>query len=47
LREAPFGQSVPRLMGLAGSPSMWTMAGLTFWDLSPRVWMTTEQPTAQ
>src|SRR5262249_54206248 len=26
----PFGQSVPRLIGWSGSPSMWTIVGVTF-----------------
>jgi hypothetical protein len=26
---------------------MWTTAGLTFFDLSPMVWITTLHPTAQ
>src|SRR6266446_2032898 len=47
LRVAPFGQSVPRLMGASGSPSTCTTVGLTFLARSPRVWMITPQETAQ
>src|SRR5882724_1174471 len=43
----PLGQSVPRLMGWSGSPSTCTTDGLTFFDLSPSVWMITPQETEQ
>src|SRR5439155_1403954 len=47
LSVAPFGQSVPRLVGASGSPSTCTTVGLTFFALSPRVWMMTPHATAQ
>src|SRR6266849_3018383 len=47
LSVAPFGQSVPRLIGLSGSPSTCTTVGVTFFALSPRVWMITPHATAQ
>ena len=47
LSEIPLEQSVPRLIGLSTSPSMCTTVGFTFCARSPRVWMTTPQPTAQ
>jgi hypothetical protein len=45
ISEEPFGQSVPRLMGWSGSPSTCTPCGVTFFALSPRVWMMTPQLT--
>ena len=45
--DAPLGQSVPRLMGWSGSPSTWITCGVTFFALSPMVWMMTPQLTAQ
>src|SRR5262245_35010051 len=47
ISPAPFGQSVPRLTGCSGSPSMWMIAGLTFFDLSPSVYMSSPQLTEQ
>src|SRR6266446_9808522 len=47
LSVAPFGQSVPRLVGQSGSPSTCTTVGATFFALSPRVWMITPHATAQ
>src|SRR5437016_4727733 len=47
LSVAPFGQSVPRLMGLSGSPSTCTTVGITFFALSPSVWTITPHATAQ
>src|SRR5437660_2481982 len=44
---APFGQSVPRLVGQSGSPSTCTTVGATFFALSPSVWMITPHATAQ
>src|SRR3982074_2021497 len=45
--EEPLGHSVPRLMGWSGSPSTWTTCGVTFFALSPKVWMITPQLTEQ
>src|SRR5579864_3811520 len=45
--EEPLGQSVPRLMGWSGSPSTCTTCGVTFFALSPMVWMMTPQLTEQ
>src|SRR5271165_1593548 len=45
--DAPLGQSVPRLIGWSGSPSTWTTCGVTFFALSPIVWMMTPQLTEQ
>src|SRR5260370_7682220 len=45
--EAPFGQRVPRLIGLSGSPSICTTGGITFFDPSVIVWTITPQHTAQ
>src|SRR5258706_213540 len=47
IREEPFGQSVPRLIGWSGSPSTCTTCGVTFFALSPIVWMITPQLTEQ
>ena len=47
LSEIPFGQRLPRLMGLSGSPSMWTTAEVAFFARSQRVWMITPHETAQ
>jgi len=47
LRVAPFGQSVPRLVGASGSPSTCTTVVATFFALSPSVWMMTPHATAQ
>src|SRR5207302_590753 len=47
LSVAPFGQSVPRLVGASGSPSTCTTVGLTFFALSPKVWTITPHATAQ
>src|SRR6267378_8692176 len=47
LSVAPFGHSVPRLVGASGSPSTCTTVDLTFFALSPSVWMITPQATAQ
>ncbi len=38
---------MPRLMGWSGSPSTWTTCGVTFFALSPMVWMMTPQLTEQ
>src|SRR5882672_6207866 len=46
-RDAPLGQSVPRLMGWSGSPSTWITCGVTFFALSPKVWIITPQLTEQ
>ena len=43
----PLGQSVPRLMGWSGSPSTWTTEPVTFFALSPSVWMITPHETEQ
>src|SRR6266436_8798386 len=47
LSVAPFGHSVPRLVGASGSPSTYTTVGLTFFALSPSVWTMTPHATAQ
>src|SRR5712692_2277943 len=47
LSVAPFGQSVPRLIGLSGSPSTCTTVGVTFFALSPRVGMVKPHATAR
>src|SRR6266849_344100 len=47
LRVAPLGHSVPRLIGWSGSPSTCTTCAVTFFALSPRVWMITPHDTAQ
>src|SRR5882724_2129262 len=44
---APFGQSVPRFTGWSGSPSIWMMEDLVFFDLSPMLYMMTPQATEQ
>ena len=43
----PLGQSVPRLIGWSGSPSTCTTEPVTFFALSPRVWMITPHETEQ
>src|SRR6266508_1891567 len=45
--DAPLGQSVPPLIGLSGSPSMWTRTGTVFNALPPIVYAIIEQPTSQ
>src|SRR5712691_1448519 len=47
LRVAPLGHSVPRLIGWSGSPSTCTTCAVTFFALSPSVWMITPHETAQ
>src|SRR5882724_875899 len=47
LSVAPFGHSVPRLVGASGSPSTCTTVDLTFFALSPSVWTMTPHATAQ
>src|SRR5215510_9012369 len=44
---APLGHSVPRFTGWSGSPSTWMIAGLTFFDLSPSVYISKPQLTEQ
>src|SRR5215469_14927432 len=45
--EDPLGHSVPRLVGWSGSPSTCTTCGVTFFALSPRVWIMTPHATEQ
>src|ERR1043166_5149533 len=45
--DAPFGHSVPRLIGWSGSPSTCTTCGIAFFARSPSVWMMTPQLTEQ